>query len=94
MRFRHTESILRPHLIITETPQNVHKVGFWANLITFSSDVKIDLIMFKAPSVKFFFYGLHPMSTFLISHIKVIQITPKHIYISKCFSDHQMWPQN
>ena len=65
--------------MIIETPQNVHKVGFSANLMTFSYDVQIDLIMFKAPSVKFFFYGSHPMSTFLISHMKVIKITLKHI---------------
>ena len=40
-------SILRPHLMILETPQNVHKMHFGVIWMTFICDLKIVLIMFE-----------------------------------------------
>ena len=47
-------------MIITEVPQNVHKICFEAIMITFICDYRIDLIMFGTHHVKLIFYEPHP----------------------------------
>ena len=49
-------SILRSDLMIIKTPQNVHKICFRGVLVTFTCEVKFDLIKFKPHYVKFFFF--------------------------------------
>ena len=39
-------SILRPHLMIIKTPQNVHKIRFQGVLVMLTCEVKFDLIKF------------------------------------------------
>ena len=36
-------SILTSQMMVTKNPQNVHRKYFWAILMTFISDVKIDI---------------------------------------------------
>ena len=48
-------SILRSHLMIIKTPQNVHKICFRGVLVIFTCEVKFDLIKFEPHYVKFFF---------------------------------------
>ena len=38
-------SILTSQMMVTKNPQNVHRKYFWAILMTFISDVKIDINM-------------------------------------------------
>ena len=52
------KSILRLHMMITKTSQNVHKICFQVIWMTFTCDLKIDLIKFKSPYVKFIFMNL------------------------------------
>ena len=50
-------SILRSDLMIIKTPQNVHKICFRGVLVTFTCEVKFDLIKFEPHYVKFFFFS-------------------------------------
>ena len=50
-------SILRSDLMIIKTPQNVHKICFRGILVTFTCEVKFDLIKFEPHYVKFFFFS-------------------------------------
>ena len=36
-------SILMSHMMVTKNPQNVHRKYFWAILVTFIFDIKIDI---------------------------------------------------
>ena len=49
-------SILRSDLMIIKTLQNVHKICFRGVLVTFTCEVKFDLIKFEPHYVKFFFF--------------------------------------
>ena len=44
MRFTHIDINLMSHMMVTKNPQNVHRKYFWAILLTFIFDVKIDII--------------------------------------------------
>ena len=48
-------SILRSDLMIIKTPQNVHKICFRGVLVTFTCEVKFDLIKFEPHYVVLFF---------------------------------------
>ena len=48
-------SILTSQMMVTKNPQNVHRKYFWAVLITFISDVKIDINMCEPHYVNLFF---------------------------------------
>ena len=69
-------SILRSDLMIIKTPQNVHKICFWGVLVTFTSEVKFDLIKFEPHYVKFFFFPnlLHSQGVW---HFDIWQIISK-----------------
>ena len=45
-------------MMVTKNPQNVHRKYFWAILITFISDVKIDINMCEPHYVYLFLGGL------------------------------------
>ena len=45
-------SILRSDLMIIKTPQNVHKICFRGVLVTFTCEVKFDLIKFEPHYVR------------------------------------------
>ena len=40
-------SILMSHMMVTKNPQNVHRKYFWAILVTFIFDIKIDVNICK-----------------------------------------------
>ena len=46
MRFIHEEINFGLYMIVIKTTQNVHKLCFQAILMTFTCDLKIDLIVF------------------------------------------------
>ena len=47
MRFRHNEVNFEAAFDVHQkTLQNVHKICFWVNWMTFKCDLKVDLIMF------------------------------------------------
>ena len=48
-------SILTSQMMVTKNPQNVHRKYFWAILMTFISDVKIDINMCEPHYVNLFF---------------------------------------
>ena len=48
-------SILMSQKMITKTSQNDHKISFWAILMKFICDLKIDIIMVEPHHVKYFF---------------------------------------
>ena len=48
-------SILTSQMMVTKNPQNVHRKYFWAILMTFISDVKIDVNMCEPHYVNLFF---------------------------------------
>ena len=48
-------SILTSKMMVTKNPQNVHRKYFWAVLMTFISDVKIDVNMCEPHQVNLFF---------------------------------------
>ena len=48
-------SILTSHMIVTKNPQNVHRKYFWAILMTFISDIKIDVNMCEPHHVNLLF---------------------------------------
>ena len=50
-------SILTSHMMVTKNPQNVHRKYFWEILMTFISDIKIDINMCE-PHVNLFLGGL------------------------------------
>ena len=49
-------SILRSDLMIIKTPQKVNKICFQGVLVTFTCEVKFDLIKFEPHYIKFFFF--------------------------------------
>ena len=49
-------SILMSHMMITKNPQNVHRKYFWAILLTFIFDVKIDINMCEPHYVNLLFF--------------------------------------
>ena len=55
MRFIHDEINFGLYMIVIKTTQNVHKLCFQAILMTFTCDLKIDLIVFEPHHVKLFF---------------------------------------
>ena len=55
MRFTHIYINLMSHMMLTKNPQNVHRKYFWAILITFIWDVKIDINMCEPHYVYLFF---------------------------------------
>ena len=48
-------SILTSHMMVTKNPQNVHRKCFWTILVTFISDVKIDVNMCEPHYANLFF---------------------------------------
>ena len=48
-------SILTSQMMVTKNPQNVHRKYFWAILMTFISDIKIDINMCEPHYVNLFF---------------------------------------
>ena len=48
-------SILTSHMMVTKNPQNVHRKYFWAILLTFIFDVKIDINICEPHYVNLFF---------------------------------------
>ena len=48
-------SILTSHVMVTKNPQNVHRKYFWAILLTFIFDVKIDINICEPHYVNLFF---------------------------------------
>ena len=48
-------SILTSEMMVTKNPQNVHRKYFWAVLMTFICDVKIDVNMCEPHQVNLFF---------------------------------------
>ena len=56
MRFTHIASILISHMIVTKNPQSVHKKYFWAILVTFIFDVKLDINICKPHFVNLLFF--------------------------------------
>ena len=48
-------SILTSDMMVTKNPQNVHRKYFWAILLTFIFDVKIDVNICEPHYVNFFF---------------------------------------
>ena len=48
-------SILTSHMMVTKNPQNVHRNYFWAILLTFIFDIKIDINICEPHYVNFFF---------------------------------------
>ena len=48
-------SILMSHMMVTKNPQNVHRNYFWAILLTFIFDIKIDINICEPHYVNFFF---------------------------------------
>ena len=48
-------SILTSQMMVTKNPQNVHRKYFWAILMTFISDIKIDVNMCEPHYVNLFF---------------------------------------
>ena len=48
-------SILTSQMMVTKNPQNVHRKYFWAILMTFISDVKIDVNICEPHYVNLFF---------------------------------------
>ena len=48
-------SILMSHMMVTKNPQNVHRKYFWAILLTFIFDVKIDINVCEPHYVNLFF---------------------------------------
>ena len=51
-------SILMSHMIVTKNPQNVHRNYFWAILLPFIFDIKIDINMCEPHHVNLFLGGL------------------------------------
>ena len=49
-------SILMSQMMVTKNSQNVHRKYFWAILMTFISDVKIDVNMCEPHYVNLFFF--------------------------------------
>ena len=47
---------LTSQMMVTKNPQNVHRKYFWAILMTFISDVKIDVNMCEPHYVNLFFF--------------------------------------
>ena len=48
-------SILTSQMMVTKNPQNVHRKYFWAILMTFISEVKIDVNICEPHCVNLFF---------------------------------------
>ena len=48
-------SILTSHMMVTKNPQNVHRKYFWAILLTFIFDIKIDINICEPHYVNLFF---------------------------------------
>ena len=48
-------SILMSHMMVTKNPQNVHRNYFWAILLTFIFDIKIDINICEPHYVNLFF---------------------------------------
>ena len=59
MRFTDIDLNFDVHMMVTKNPQNVHKKYFWAILVTFIFDVKIDINICEAHYVNFFLNLLH-----------------------------------
>ena len=55
---RYWASILTSQMMVTKNPQNVHRKFFWAILMTFISDVKIDVNMCEPLMSIYFFVNL------------------------------------
>ena len=49
-------SILTSHMMVTKNPQNVHRNYFWAILLTFIFDIKIDINICEPHYVNLFFF--------------------------------------
>ena len=49
-------SILTLHMMVTKNPQNAYRKSFWAILMTFISDIKIDINMCEPHYVNLFFF--------------------------------------
>ena len=60
-------SILMSHMMVTKNPQNVHRKYFWAILLTFIFDVKIDINICEPHYVNLLFFVnlLHSLHVWL-----------------------------
>ena len=60
-------SILTSHMMVTKNPQNVHRNYFWAILLTFIFDIKIDINICEPHYVNLFFFVnlLHSLHVWL-----------------------------
>ena len=64
-------SILISHMMVTKTPQSVHRKYFWTILVTFIFDVKLDINICKPYYVNLLFFVnlLHSPEIWLFWHL-------------------------
>ena len=71
-------SFLRSYLLNVKNPEKLHKICFWAYLVTFISDLKINLNDLKLPYAKFLFPNhLHSSPVWLYSVNKLQYFKPR-----------------
>ena len=65
-------------MMVTKNPQNVHRKYFWAILVTFIFDIKIDVNICEPHYVNLFLGGLS-------LHLKKNTLKPPYSIASECF---------
>ena len=73
-------SILTSHMMVTKSPQNVHRKYFWAILVTFIFDVKIDINICEPHDVNLFFLWTSSIVCIFDFFIFDIFLTTWHVF--------------
>ena len=73
-------SILTSHMMVTKNPQNVHRKYFWAILVTFIFDIKIDVNICEPHDVKLFFLWTSSIVCIFDFFIFDIFLTTWHLF--------------
>ena len=73
-------SILTSHMMVTKNPQNVHRNYFWAILLTFIFDIKIDINICEPHYVNLFFLWTSSIVCMFDFLIFDIFLTTSHLF--------------
>ena len=73
-------SILTSHMMVTKNPQNVHRKYFWAILVTFIFDIKIDVNICEPHDVNLFFLWTSSIVCIFDFFIFDIFLTTWHLF--------------
>ena len=73
-------SILMSHMMVTKNPQNVHRKYFWAILVTFIFDIKIDVNVCEPHDVNLFFLWTSSIVCIFDFFIFDIFLTTWHLF--------------